>query len=904
MARRKVTLFTVASKNYLAHVRVLLASVAAQHPDFSLYLCLADHAEPEFDAGAEPYSVVQADALDIPGFGDMVLRYDIMELNTAVKPWMVRWLFAHTDSDVVIYLDPDIRVYAPMQPVLSCFDNGASVVLTPHITRPLEDGRTPNDHHMLQAGVFNLGFIALSRSHDAQGFNDWWSRRMLTQALSNPAGNLFTDQRWCDLAPCFVDKLSVLKHPGCNVAYWNLSERVVEPGTDGRHQVNGQPLVFFHYSGTNAARPQVLSKHQNRHSFDTHPALRPLFDEYYAELRARGLETVSGWTYAWARHDGVPMSALMRAMYRRIHPEPAQAGAGDWLARAHQTEPGMPVDEPWRVTRLMRLLHDLRPDLQAAFGLGSAEGREGYSRWFAQAGAAEAGVPPELVPAPASARTVAGTVMPHLPGPGGARASSPDVARQHLVEAWSHLNESARQSLAPAWRDMMRILGKEPQPGGTVDGLPADTTPVMRMVWASRPDLQAAFDIRNLSGLRAYHDWFRAGAAAEYGPYIAAVTPVDGARGRTAQAERGANLVGYAHAEMGMGEHVRMTAAALRTTDVAFGVVNVRPAPAHREHARLEHGRMIERPQYRANVLHVNADQMLSLYGRHGPALYEGRYNIGYWAWELSRWPRAWAPALDLVQEVWAPSRFIADCVGAAARLPVVHMPLCVALPEIDPRLDRPHFGLDPDAFHFLFAFDFLSYPERKNPMATVRAFGIAFPRGDEAARLVVKTMNAPDGGPGWREISAAAQADPRIVLVNRTMSRREVVSLTACCDAFVSLHRAEGFGRGPAEAMALGRPVVVTAYSGSMDYTTPETACLVDYRLVPVPDGAYPMHEGQVWAEPDVEHAAEQMRWLYDNPGAGLAMGARAREHIERNFGEAAIGSRYAARLHELDLA
>jgi glycosyltransferase involved in cell wall biosynthesis len=355
---------------------------------------------------------------------------------------------------------------------------------------------------------------------------------------------------------------------------------------------------------------------------------------------------------------------------------------------------------------------------------------------------------------------------------------------------------------------------------------------------------------------------------------------------------------------MGMGEHVRMTAAALRTTDVEFGVINVRPGAAHRELATLDHGQLMERPRHRANVLHVNADQTLSLYGRYGRDLFADRYSIGYWAWELSRWPQAWKPVLELVHEVWAPSRFIAEAVGAAARVPVIHMPLCVSVPDVDDRYDRAHFGLDREPFHFLYTFDFLSFPQRKNPQAAVQAFGRAFPRGDEPARLVLKTMNASAGAPAFRELAAAAATDPRILLMNRTLSRAEVVALASCCDAFVSLHRSEGFGRGPAEAMALGRPVVVTAYSGTMDFTTPETACLVDFRLVPVAAGDYPMHEDQVWAEPDVDHAAAQMRRLFDDPAAARAMGQRAQAHIERHFGQAAVGRRYAARLRELHLA
>src|ERR1700722_977013 len=153
MSKRKIGIFTIASKNYLAYVRVLLKSVAAVHPDYALYLCLADKLGGVFDPSREIFQVVQSDTIGIPRFEDMALRYDIMEFNTAVKPFMFRWLLDRTDLDSIIYLDPDIRVYSCFDRLESVLASDVSVVLTPHTTRPTEDGKYPNDYNMLQAGV-------------------------------------------------------------------------------------------------------------------------------------------------------------------------------------------------------------------------------------------------------------------------------------------------------------------------------------------------------------------------------------------------------------------------------------------------------------------------------------------------------------------------------------------------------------------------------------------------------------------------------------------------------------------------------------------------------------------------------------------------------------------------------
>jgi hypothetical protein len=188
----KIAAFTIASKNYLAYARVLLNSVAEHHPEFKLFLCLVDEVDGYFDPTAEAYHVIPAAEIGIPSFLDMTLRYDIMELNTAVKPFMLRWLLRSQQFDAAIYFDPDIRVYAPLTHLESTLSDRASVVLTPHIIKPLEDGKKPNDYNMLQVGVFNLGFIAATRCDEALNFIDWWARRLATQAVADLSANLFT----------------------------------------------------------------------------------------------------------------------------------------------------------------------------------------------------------------------------------------------------------------------------------------------------------------------------------------------------------------------------------------------------------------------------------------------------------------------------------------------------------------------------------------------------------------------------------------------------------------------------------------------------------------------------------------------------------------------------------------
>lgn len=366
------------------------------------------------------------------------------------------------------------------------------------------------------------------------------------------------------------------------------------------------------------------------------------------------------------------------------------------------------------------------------------------------------------------------------------------------------------------------------------------------------------------------------------------------------EGDKGVNLIGYAHAELGMGEHVRMSAAAFSETTVPFGVVNFNIGVQSRQKASLDHGALSESNRYRANLFHINADQMLLAFSHLGRSFFERRYNIGYWAWELAKCPEEWVPVFGMVDEIWAPSRFIQNAFAERTNLPVVYMPLCVTLPAV-PKYSRKYFGLPEEPFLFLFTFDFFSYIDRKNPFASILAFQEAFDRNRNDVGLVIKVMNGDVKSADWGRMVQLIDGDPRIVVVNRNMDRSEILGLFDVCDCFVSLHRSEGFGRGPAEAMYLGKPVIVTNYSGNTDFTLPDNSCLVDFQLVAVGKGQYPFEEGQVWADPSVEHAAWYMNKCVTDSEYCQRLGRAGADYIHNHYNQRLIGGMYQQRLSEL---
>ncbi|HSI54105.1 MAG TPA: hypothetical protein VK981_09070 [Ramlibacter sp.] len=308
----KTCFATIVSPNYLAYARVLGDSLAqhAAHGDFRVLVVNRADAPVREAVATAGLEVTYATELGIPDFEHLAYKYDLVELNTALKPTFLKSLFDQ-GYDQVVYLDPDICLYQPLAPVDEALAQ-AEIVLIPHALAPAMDGLRPSDIDFLRTGAYNLGFIALRRGPQALALLDWWERRCLAQGFNDPGFGTFVDQKWMDLAPSYFDSVHILKHPGCNVAYWNLHERSIA-GAAGGYSVNGAPLVFFHFSGVDSQAPQVLSRHQNRHTLVAGTPLAGLVADYCARLLAAGHGRWSAISYSFGTlDDGSMVTGLMR----------------------------------------------------------------------------------------------------------------------------------------------------------------------------------------------------------------------------------------------------------------------------------------------------------------------------------------------------------------------------------------------------------------------------------------------------------------------------------------------------------------------------------------------------------------------------------------------------------------
>jgi glycosyltransferase involved in cell wall biosynthesis len=405
-------------------------------------------------------------------------------------------------------------------------------------------------------------------------------------------------------------------------------------------------------------------------------------------------------------------------------------------------------------------------------------------------------------------------------------------------------------------------------------------------VWRDRADLQAAFP--DLAGVDAHRFlvWVNGDGAVQERIAQPLLPDADAealaATARPAFASppellQGLNVAGYLDAELGLGEAARLVTAAVEAAGIPHSTLAYHDTSSRRGHPLVLRGGA--RAPFDVNLVCVGPDRTPGFAREARPTFFAGRRTAALWFWELEELPAPMQRGFDVVDEVWAVSDFVARTLRAAGRRPVHSVLLPVPPPRCAPGLTRPALGL-PEDFLFLFAFDFFRVLERKNPLGLVEAFCRAFEPG-AGPRLLLKSVNGDARLDELERLRAAIAGRPDILLWDGYLGAHDKNALLALCDAYVSLHRSEGFGLTLAEAMALGKPVVATGYSGNLDFMTAENSYLVDWRPGRVPPGCDPYPPGYRWAEPDLEHAAACLRRVAEHPTEAALKAQRGRQEI-----------------------
>jgi len=359
----------------------------------------------------------------------------------------------------------------------------------------------------------------------------------------------------------------------------------------------------------------------------------------------------------------------------------------------------------------------------------------------------------------------------------------------------------------------------------------------------------------------------------------------------------GVNMSGLFNAEIGFGEAIRNNLKALEKVGIPAKPINFNMQLNHRlNDSSVAFEDNIN--DYPINIVHVNMDTIWSFLKEKSSDFFKNKYNIGYWAWEMEEFPDEYVEYFKYYDEIWTCSKYCLDSMSLKSDIPVINIPHAIDINEKDIN-ENFDTRLTSECYHFLFVFDYNSLIERKNTLAVIDAYEKAFGKDNERVKLVLKTSV-----PGSHLSMARSQVKTRIannnnIIYKEEMLRRnDLLALMNKADCYISLHRSEGFGLTMAEAMALGKPVIATGYSGNLDFMNINNSFLVKYKMIKHEYDLSVLPKNNYWSDPDTDHAAELMKLVYENPGMAKSIGEKAKEDIQNYFSLDAIGIKMKKRL------
>ena len=756
---RRLAIFTITTGNFRPSARVLLRSARTHHPEADLYMIVVDRVAGSVAEQDGDWIVIGVEELAIANWASLAFRYDRTELSVALKPHAFLHLLDARGYDDVLYFDADTEIHRPLATVRRHLRRGASLVLTPHVTEPLEEMDEPHDISFMRAGIYNLGFLAAARCSESTQTLQWWARRLQYDCVNAQHEGIFLDQKFMDFVPAFAPRAHVSHDRTLNVAYWNLSQRPLG-GEPGHWTADGEALTFFHFSGFDPDNPSTLSRHTRRFAGDLPPQL-DAFVRRYAALRIAG--QAADPLHARYGFERFASGALIHPFIRRFF----RAMRRDWPADPFvsfeafldEAADGVVRHEPdLLVTRLMKLVFDEMPSLNRRLDLARREDAWELVHWFVFHAERDIGLDQRLV--------------------------FPALDRM----------EQARRTNA----------------------------------WASS---------------------------------------------RTVARNAGVAVIGRLARPDDAGEAARSTLGLLgrRARGVELGTM----------------ARCPEADQPGVRIFHIdpeNAGSPLPCF-ECDPGQPVIRIGIPFWGY--NRIAQPWLAAFDGIDEIWAPSRFTQRAfLQQVPDRPVfcVPPPLQAARPR---RRDRAEFGIPPANFMIFCAFDALSIG-RSNPRAALAAFRLF--RRHASARPSTLVLHAIGGMTDGADLAAFDReiADERdVVMMREALSREDLCAVLGAADCVLSLHRSEGSALLVAQAMLAGVCVIATDYAATAELVTESTGFPVNCRVTRADAEDCPFGEDQLWADPDIEHAAWCLRHVFDNAKAGStrsivsrATDAAARRH------------------------
>ncbi len=698
----------------------------------------------------------------------MLFKYDILEMNTAIKPFVMEY-FCKKGYNKVFYIDPDICFYNSLIELKTKL-NEYDIILTPHMLKPYDDDNHPNDLDILRAGSYNLGFLAIRSTDNAINMLRWWQDKLFHMCMNNLSEGLFVDQKWMDLVPAMFDKVYIERDVSYNVAYWNLHER--ELIKDEMWHVNNKPLIFFHFSGLPLNNLDLISKHQNRFTLKNFENLRPLFEEYRTMVLNNGnnlfTQICKDYYYNFLPCSNIVIPSFIRKKYSYI---------------------------------------------------------------FAK---------------------VSNVYVP---------------SRKNLKNFIETINET---------KEVCSV--------------------VEEALYCDRKELQYAFPniIDNDTSLKNYKSWFKDNAIKEYNLNNLIYSDFQDNK-LLSNNMIGLTIVGYFENVIGTAEVARNFVKQLYSTGIPYSIFTLISA----YHNKLSVEELKEYRQFYTNdmlfekaVVFINADSIGSFSEEHRN-LIRNKYIYGVWWWEFES-NFEFDEAFEYVDEVLVFTDFVKLAIEEKAkyyrkRVRKITYPFIKNWEILKIATDvKKELNIE-NKFVFYFNFDFMSSFDRKNPIDLLKAFA-EFSKDKDDVILVLKTLHANSDNENLKVLEKNVidfGIDDKIIIINDSLSRNELITLVNACDCYISLHRSEGLGLGMLEAMYLGKPVIATKYGGNLEFMNDDNSILVNYKLIEVEKDFGPYKKGWLWAKPDICEAIEKMNLVYSDKFFVKEIGERARKTVTKQFSQ-----------------
>jgi glycosyltransferase involved in cell wall biosynthesis len=801
-----------------------MATVLAQsfksHHSEDFYIFILDDDDYKLQDLENIYSIIRWHDLGIDGneIAKMRMLYDVMEFATAIKPFVIEYLIKNGYS-AVLYFDPDIEIFESIGEIFESVNSG-KIFLTPHITYPMAiDEKSPGEYDFLISGIYNLGFIGVPKIR--LDFLNFWKDRLRRHCISDISNALFVDQRWIDFVPGMYDT-HISRYPGYNVAYWNINQRDITL-QNNKYFVNGQSLKFFHFSGFNPLKPYILSKYQTlkpRKPVVKNPPINMLCQNYAKSLINSGFIELSKTPYEYnLTPSGIKLTQPIRRLYR------------EYLLDSE--DPEKQFEEP------------PNPFIDS---------ESKFIEWLNS-------------PAPTFGQISSSSVD-----------SDENVARsvrKYIIHILKRADGISRQIKQYAKGRNIRDMVKVELTDVSFEGL--NPTIYQRELWKLRTDLQSAFPSPCEANRVDFLKWVKNHGTKEGVPNELSlgtdiksnffsydkkqdsfITLSKSFWRETPIRQPGINLIGNLTSESSTGKSARTLLETIKLSGLDYCVFDNK-STVFRKSVKLDDWGS-DLSNYKTNIMVLNADMIVSYVEALGPSCFKNHRTITLSAWELENMPMHLAKNFDLVDEVWSNSNFTKETIQKVTDREVYSFSLPVSVPILDDSYSRDMFDIPKDKFVFLFCFDFLSELERKNPLGLIEAYTKAF-REDEDSILVLKSVNSSFVKKKASLVFEEVLQRKDIILIDQYFSDNQVSGIINDSNAYISMHRAEGFGLTMAESMILGKPTIATGYSGNLDFMNNDNSFLIPYKKVLIPDTAAPYKGCGYWADPIIDDAVDLMR-------------------------------------------